>query len=69
MNNRPLTPSVFHATLKISASIIIRKEEENITATCDGVPGSIITMFTAYSVFLKFSKVWERNNIKQKDWI
>jgi len=32
MNNRPLSPSVFHATLKISASIIVRNEEENIAA-------------------------------------
>ncbi len=37
------------------------------TQAGDGVPGLIITMFTAYSVFLKFSKVWERNNAKQKD--
>jgi glycosyltransferase involved in cell wall biosynthesis len=28
----------------------------------DGVPGLIIAMFTAYSVFLKFAKTWERNN-------
>ncbi len=28
----------------------------------DGVPGLIIAMFTAYSVFLKFAKVWEHNN-------
>jgi len=28
----------------------------------DGVPGLIIAMFTAYSVFLKFAKVWEKNN-------
>src|SRR5262249_38692662 len=28
----------------------------------DGLPGLIIAMFTAYSVFLKFAKVWERNN-------
>jgi len=34
MNNRPLTPSVFHATLNISASIIVRNEEENIAAMC-----------------------------------
>jgi (heptosyl)LPS beta-1,4-glucosyltransferase len=33
----------------------------------DGVPGLIIAMFTAYSVFLKFAKVWERNIVKQKD--
>lgn len=29
----------------------------------DGVPGLIIAMFTAYSVFLKYAKVWERNNL------
>jgi glycosyltransferase involved in cell wall biosynthesis len=29
----------------------------------DGVPGLIIAMDTAYSVFLKFAKVWERNNV------
>jgi glycosyltransferase involved in cell wall biosynthesis len=28
----------------------------------DGVPGLIIAMFAAYSVFLKYAKVWERNN-------
>ena len=28
----------------------------------DGVPGLIIAMFTAYSVFLKYAKVWEKNN-------
>jgi hypothetical protein len=33
----------------------------------DDVQGLIITMFTAYSVSLKFSKVRERNNAKQKD--
>ncbi len=27
----------------------------------DGVPGLIIAMFTAYSVFLKYAKVWEKN--------
>ncbi len=26
----------------------------------DGVPGLIIAMFTAYSVFLKYAKLWER---------
>jgi hypothetical protein len=31
----------------------------------DGVPGLIIAMDTAYSVFLKFAKVWERNNVQQ----
>jgi hypothetical protein len=30
----------------------------------DGVPGLIIAMFTAYSVFLKFAKIWEKTNIK-----
>ncbi|HEY8459761.1 MAG TPA: glycosyltransferase family 2 protein, partial [Blastocatellia bacterium] len=33
----------------------------------DGVPGLIIAMFTAYSVFLKFAKVWERNNVKPSE--
>jgi hypothetical protein len=37
MNNRPLTLSIFHATLKIFASIIARNEEENIAAMCDAV--------------------------------
>jgi hypothetical protein len=27
----------------------------------------IIAMFTAYSVFLKFSKVWERNNVNPSE--
>jgi hypothetical protein len=31
----------------------------------DGVPGLIIAMFTAYGVFLKYAKVWERNNVKE----
>jgi len=30
----------------------------------DGIPGAIIAGFTAYGVFLKYAKVWERNNIK-----
>jgi glycosyltransferase involved in cell wall biosynthesis len=30
----------------------------------DGVPGLIIAMFTAYSVFLKFAKVWEKSNVQ-----
>lgn len=30
----------------------------------DGVQGLIIAMFTAYSVFLKYAKVWEKNNVK-----
>lgn len=29
----------------------------------DGVPGLIIAMFTAYSVFLKYAKVWESNHV------
>lgn len=31
----------------------------------DGVQGLIIAMFTAYSVFLKYAKVWEKNNVVQ----
>lgn len=31
----------------------------------DGVQGLIIAMFTAYSVFLKYAKVWEKNNVKE----
>jgi glycosyltransferase involved in cell wall biosynthesis len=31
----------------------------------DGVPGLIIAMFTAYGVFLKYAKVWERRNVKE----
>lgn len=30
----------------------------------DGVPGLIIAMFTAYSVFLKYAKVWEKTNLE-----
>ena len=30
----------------------------------DGTPGFLIAMFTAYGVFLKYAKVWERNNLK-----
>lgn len=30
----------------------------------DGIQGLIIAMFTAYSVFLKYAKVWERNNVE-----
>ena len=30
----------------------------------DGVPGLIIALFTAYSVFLKYAKVWEKNNVE-----
>lgn len=31
----------------------------------DGVPGLIIAVFAAYSVFLKYAKVWEYNNNKK----
>jgi glycosyltransferase involved in cell wall biosynthesis len=31
----------------------------------DGIPGLIIAMQTAYSVFLKYAKLWELNNIKK----
>lgn len=31
----------------------------------DGVAGLIIAMFTAYSVFLKYAKVWEKNNVNE----
>ncbi len=31
----------------------------------DGIRGLIISMFTAYGVFLKTAKVWERNNISE----
>lgn len=31
----------------------------------DGVPGLIIAMFTAYSVFLKYAKLWEHKNLKK----
>lgn len=31
----------------------------------DGVPGLIIAVFAAYSVFLKYAKVWERNNLEK----
>jgi (heptosyl)LPS beta-1,4-glucosyltransferase len=31
----------------------------------DGVQGLMIAMFTAYGVFLKYAKVWERANIKK----
>lgn len=30
----------------------------------DGVPGLIVSMFTAYGVFLKYAKVWEINRSK-----
>jgi glycosyltransferase involved in cell wall biosynthesis len=32
----------------------------------DGVPGLIISMFTGYSVFLKYAKVWEKKNTLKK---
>ena len=31
----------------------------------DGIPGLIIAIFTGYGVFLKYAKVWERNNIEK----
>jgi len=31
----------------------------------DGVQGLMIACFTAYGVFLKYAKVWERTNLKQ----
>jgi glycosyltransferase involved in cell wall biosynthesis len=31
----------------------------------DGVQGLMIAMFTAYGVFLKYAKVWERANLKK----
>lgn len=31
----------------------------------DGSQGLIIAMFTAYSVFLKYAKVWEKNNVEK----
>lgn len=33
----------------------------------DGIQGLIIAMFTAYSVFLKYAKVWEINNVEKTD--
>ncbi|HKX27921.1 MAG TPA: glycosyltransferase family 2 protein [Blastocatellia bacterium] len=30
----------------------------------DGIPGLIIAMFTAYSVFLKYAKVWEHDHAR-----
>jgi hypothetical protein len=33
----------------------------------DGVQGLIIAMFTAYSVFLKYAKVWEHEHLKTKE--
>jgi glycosyltransferase involved in cell wall biosynthesis len=31
----------------------------------DGIPGLIIAMQTAYSVFLKYAKIWEHHNVKK----
>jgi (heptosyl)LPS beta-1,4-glucosyltransferase len=31
----------------------------------DGMAGLIISIFTAYGVFLKYAKVWERNNLEK----
>jgi glycosyltransferase involved in cell wall biosynthesis len=31
----------------------------------DGIPGLIIAIFTGYGVFLKYAKVWERNNVEK----
>jgi glycosyltransferase involved in cell wall biosynthesis len=33
----------------------------------DGMPGLIIAVSTAYSVFLKFAKVWEKNLVTDKE--
>jgi len=33
----------------------------------DGPQGLIIAMFTAYSVFLKYAKVWEKNLVAKSD--
>ncbi len=33
----------------------------------DGVPGLMIAMFTAYGVFLKYAKTWEKENIKDEN--
>jgi (heptosyl)LPS beta-1,4-glucosyltransferase len=33
----------------------------------DGAPGLIIAMQTAYSVFLKYAKIWERGNTETQD--
>jgi (heptosyl)LPS beta-1,4-glucosyltransferase len=33
----------------------------------DGVQGLIIAMFTAYSVFLKYAKVWEHEHLKNQE--
>lgn len=31
----------------------------------DGVPGLVVAIFTAYGVFLKYAKVWEKRNVKE----
>ncbi|MBK7393384.1 MAG: glycosyltransferase family 2 protein [Chloracidobacterium sp.] len=31
----------------------------------DGIPGLVIAMFTGYSVFLKYAKLWEKNNVNR----
>lgn len=33
----------------------------------DGVPGLIIGIFTAYGVFLKYAKIWEKNNSSETE--
>lgn len=33
----------------------------------DGVPGLIIAYFTAYGVFLKYSMLWEKQNVDQEE--
>lgn len=33
----------------------------------DGIPGLMIAMFTAYGVFLKYAKTWEKENIKDEN--
>jgi glycosyltransferase involved in cell wall biosynthesis len=30
----------------------------------DGVPGLVIAIFTAYGVFLKYAKIWEKENVR-----
>ncbi len=32
----------------------------------DGIQGLIIAMFTAYGVFLRYAKVWEKNNTENQ---
>ncbi|MDQ3011180.1 MAG: glycosyltransferase family 2 protein [Acidobacteriota bacterium] len=31
----------------------------------DGVPGLVVAIFTAYGVFLKYAKVWEKRTVKE----